>query len=53
MDNGSTVNVVFGGVLINNLVVLCVCVFFTRSCYVWGGMGWGGAITSWYANVLS
>ena len=41
MDNGSTVNVVFGGVLINNLVVLCVCVCFSLG-HATFGAGWGG-----------
>ena len=39
MDNGSTVNVVFGGVLINNLVVVCVCFSLGHATF---GAGWGG-----------
>ena len=41
---------VWGGVLINNLVVLRLFVFFSSpSCFV---MGWGGVITSCYDDII-
>ena len=46
--------VVVGGVLINNLIVLRVfLVFPSPCCFVWGGVGWGGIITSCYVDVPS